>query len=261
MIFNIGSGPVRKLPVLDEAYPQDVNADAVGASVTFNVVIAEAGKPDEYTYQWYYDNAPVSGDTGSAYTRAAEKGSHSVYCIVTNKAGFVTTRTATVTATRLYLYRSGDENTAVTGGWVKTASSGNGDYWDFAGTHGNGSTGASTATKNASSIYLYAKSAYRGWQGSASVHTANKIDLTPYSKLSVNITSNSGSANIQGRSGNTGFAIGSGFSFRTLPKGTGVSTTSITNINSANYILIGTTAYSDSSATATSVTFTEVWLE
>ena len=118
MIFNFSNGPFNKTPVLDAAYPQDVSVN-VGDSATFRVIVAQDGKPPEYTYQWYYDGAAVDGETADTYTREAEAGSHSVYCLVTNKAGSVVSRTATLHADTLYLYKTGDMCTEVTGGWTK----------------------------------------------------------------------------------------------------------------------------------------------
>ena len=123
MIFNIGSGPANKLPVLDETYPIDANVD-VGEAATFEVRISKPGKPDEYTYQWYYDDAPVDGATESIYTRAADSGEHSVYCVVANKAGFVKSRVAAVSAKYLYLFKDGNEYTERTGGWVRSGNNG-----------------------------------------------------------------------------------------------------------------------------------------
>lgn len=129
MIFNISNGPFSKTPVLDAAYPQDVSVN-VGDSATFRVIVAQDGKPPEYTYQWYYDGAAVDGSTQDTYTREAELGSHSVFCNVTNKAGTVVSRTAALNAERLYLYKEGDECTAVTGGWNGTKGT---DYLSFGG--------------------------------------------------------------------------------------------------------------------------------
>ena len=117
--FRHGSGgDLKKVPVLNEEYPKDVSVEAAGSEVTFTVQIAENGKPAEYEYQWYHDDVAVSGANSSSYTRNSEFGSHTVYCVVTNKAGMVTSRTATVKATRQYFYKEGNECSAITGGWV-----------------------------------------------------------------------------------------------------------------------------------------------
>lgn len=102
--FKHGSGgDPKKVPILDDAYPMDVTVEAAGTMVTLEARIAEDGKPVGYAYQWYRNNAPVEGATGPTWTFPAELGSCSIYCIVTSKAGFVTSRTATVTAEKLYL--------------------------------------------------------------------------------------------------------------------------------------------------------------
>jgi hypothetical protein len=123
MIFNIGSGSSNKLPVLDTSYPLDENVD-VGEIASFEVKIAEPGKPAEYTYQWYYDGSAVEGATGITYSRVAEVGEHSVYCMVTTKAGAVKSRVATVGAESLYLFKDGNEFTEITGGWVRSGNNG-----------------------------------------------------------------------------------------------------------------------------------------
>jgi hypothetical protein len=103
-------------PVLNSSYPQNVTVEN-GKSVTCNVSIATAGNPDSYTYQWYKNGIAVSGATSSSYTftpSSSEK--PTVYCTVTNSAGTVTSRTATITVV-LYLYKQGDLCTSVSGGW------------------------------------------------------------------------------------------------------------------------------------------------
>ena len=123
MIFNIGSGPANKLPVLDTSYPLDGNVE-VGETASFEVRLAKHGKPAEYTYQWYYDGSAVEGATGITYSRVAEVGEHAVYCMVTNKAGVVKSRVAAVSAKHLYLFKDGNEYTERTGGWVRSGNNG-----------------------------------------------------------------------------------------------------------------------------------------
>lgn len=149
MIFNIGSGPTNKLPVLDVSYPLDENVE-VGGTASFEVKIAKPGKPAEYTYQWYYDGSAVEGATGTAYSRVAEVGEHTVYCMVTNKAGAVKSRTATVTAEYLYLYKAGDTCDAITGGWDGPKES---NYISF----GGADSFVLTNTKNKISCKGYSK--------------------------------------------------------------------------------------------------------
>lgn len=98
MIFNICTSKARKAPVLNASYPADVTVNA-GASATFKVAIATDGYPKKYTYQWYVNGSAVSGATGISFTYApASPGSYTVSCKVTNGAGTVTSRTATLKA-------------------------------------------------------------------------------------------------------------------------------------------------------------------
>lgn len=68
--------------------------------------------------------------------------------------------------TNVYLYKDGDEKTAVTGGWSKAFSAG----------------ASSTYTENPTNITMTAVGA-SGTPADMSVATENMIDLTPYSKL------------------------------------------------------------------------------
>lgn len=106
-IFNMGS-IVNEPPVLDSNYPADVTVrESATASATFKIVIATHGTPDEYTYQWYVNGTAVSGATGASYTKSdltrvdttdtLKVKTFSVYCVVTNDAGSVVSRTATLT--------------------------------------------------------------------------------------------------------------------------------------------------------------------
>lgn len=99
MIFNIGGGVAYKTPVLNGSYPANVTQlERAGGSATFSVKIATEGNPDIYTYQWYVNGSAVSGATSSSYTKTGLTfaGTYSVYCKVTNKAGSVNSRTATL---------------------------------------------------------------------------------------------------------------------------------------------------------------------
>lgn len=113
---------VNKKPVLSGSYPESKTVD-VGESATFDVTISTAGYPDTYKYQWYVNGSPVSGAINSSYTRSnVGKGEFKVYCEVTNAAGSVNSRTATLIGNKLYILKSGDVKN-LTGGWYKDASS------------------------------------------------------------------------------------------------------------------------------------------
>lgn len=95
------NGNIYELPVLNASYPQDktVNASS-GGTATFSVQISEHGKPAEYTYQWYVNGSAVNGATSTNYTRSTTSsnvGTFTIYCKVTNKAGSVNSRAATLT--------------------------------------------------------------------------------------------------------------------------------------------------------------------
>lgn len=100
MIFNIGGGVAYETPVLNSSYPANVTQlEKAGGSASFSVKIATEGNPDTYTYQWYVNGSAVSGATSSSYTKTGltSAGTYSIYCKVTNKAGSVNSRTATLT--------------------------------------------------------------------------------------------------------------------------------------------------------------------
>ena len=98
-------GESYELPVLSASYPKDVTVTAAaGASASFSISITTPGRPAEYTYQWYRNGAAVSGATAASLTLTGltAAATYSVYCKVTNKAGSVNSRTATLTV-RSYL--------------------------------------------------------------------------------------------------------------------------------------------------------------
>lgn len=101
LIVRRGGGQTYKLPVLNVSYPQDVTVVAsASASATFRVQIAEPGNPAEYTYKWFQGSTQLQ-TTGSTLTYAAGQLTSArtltIYCEVTNKAGTVTSRVATLT--------------------------------------------------------------------------------------------------------------------------------------------------------------------
>ena len=88
---------VTSAPVIT-TQPADVSV-LVGASVSFEVVASGIPAP---TYQWSMNGQPVAGRTSATYPAFTAAASHNGYtfsCAVTNAAGTVTTRTATLTVT------------------------------------------------------------------------------------------------------------------------------------------------------------------
>ena len=92
-------GAGKRLPVLNTAYPADVTMWGDGGNATFRVVIAEAGIPSDYTYEWYRNGERISGVNGAVCTLTGlmQAGTESIYCVVTNGAGSVVSRTASLT--------------------------------------------------------------------------------------------------------------------------------------------------------------------
>ena len=103
MLFDLtANSNVRKLMILDSNYPEDVTVTVTPgetADVTFESVIAEHGRPDKYSYQWYVNDAAVDGATENSYTKAVSTNPNvdKVYCAVTNKKGTLNTRVANLT--------------------------------------------------------------------------------------------------------------------------------------------------------------------
>lgn len=93
-------GEVYKLPTLNPSYPADITkVAAINSTATFSISITEDGKPAQYSYQWYVNGTAVAGAINPSYTMnttATETGSHIIYCKVTNKAGVISSRAATL---------------------------------------------------------------------------------------------------------------------------------------------------------------------
>lgn len=176
-IFTNRGGKPKKLPVLNSSYPADKSLTFIAgntATATFEVKIATAGYPEEYTYQWYMDGSAVSGATASAYIWTGTEGTHEIYCEVTNKAGTVRSRTATLTVEKYYLpvlnssYPANasktyiDGNTASATFEVKIATAGNpATYtyqWYLDGSAVSGATGSSYTWSGTEGTYtVYCK--------------------------------------------------------------------------------------------------------
>lgn len=88
-----------KLPILNPSLPADINAkEGVAVSASFRIEIQTPGIPAQYTFQWYLDSSPLSGATGMtcSINRSFTPGTHSIYCAITNKAGVVFSRSASI---------------------------------------------------------------------------------------------------------------------------------------------------------------------
>ena len=101
-VFNIGSSEPFRTPVLNGNYPENVMIPFVAGeskSASFQVQVTDPGMPAAHTFQWYVDGSAVSGATSSTYTIAGLNAAvtKTVYCKVTNTAGTVQSRTATLT--------------------------------------------------------------------------------------------------------------------------------------------------------------------
>jgi len=107
-IFNIGSGEAFRIPALNGNFPADVSVSFVAGeskSAAFKVEVTDAGMPSGHTFQWYVNGEAVIGATAATYTRSgiSTAGTYTVYCRVTNAAGTVQSRTATLTVVQYKL--------------------------------------------------------------------------------------------------------------------------------------------------------------
>lgn len=165
-------GKAKALPVLNPNFPADYSCMTNNGTHTFNVEFAEHGYPADYTYKWYWDGAVLDWATKETCTVSLGHGAstHTIYCEVTNKAGTVRSRTATITFTAPYLYSWGNEYTSVTGGWQLS------NALDAS----NPSYARGTLKKDGAGLllHLWTNGTQDGY-----VHTVNKIDLTHYSKI------------------------------------------------------------------------------
>lgn len=165
-------GKTKALPVLDPNFPADMTFMARGGHVTLEVRIAEHGYPADYTYKWYWGNGNDFNAESSPYfnfTNIRGTGTHYIYCEVTNKAGTVRSRTATITVTAPYLFNWGDHCNAVTGGWQVTK------------TLDASATAYSVGTLKYNSSDQITMDL--PWCNDGFLAPKNKIDLTHYSKI------------------------------------------------------------------------------
>lgn len=171
-LYGSSGGKAKKTPVLSTSYPANATVE-INNSVTCEVRIATAGYPEAYSYQWYKNGVAVSGATGDSYTFTPTAGSTTVYCKVTNAAGTVTSRTATITANPVYLYNEGDTCDDLTGGWKSIALPMN---------SGEGNNLAPTITYGTSSVtFKINAETYK----TGLAYIFNKIDLTAFNKIRI----------------------------------------------------------------------------
>ena len=192
MIFDLSanSGEPYKVPVLNNDYPANTTVN-VGENVTLQVVIAAQGNPAAYTYQWYENGSAISGATEDTYSfTPAAIGDTTFYCAVTNEAGSVYSRTATVTCDKLMLYDYGDPCTSVTGGWTGLSiQSDGGGQWGYGGImYTNGKVPISQYSKL---VILYKWIDSGGSSGASvaiTVNSGQKTSGTKYASFDFNKT-------------------------------------------------------------------------
>lgn len=236
---------VKKVPMLDASFPADASV-VVHNSATFAAVAVETGYPDSYTYQWYVDNVAQSGATGHNFSYTPTSvGTHEVYCAVTNEAGTVNTRTATLTANRLYLYKAGDECRDITGGinYAPMVVGSNGSAYP-----------EDTVTKHSDNIYLKCSNQYQ-----ASIATANKVDVSIFSKLCANLSNYGNSTS----NGYKYFGLYNAYNAKTGSVAeaflaNGVIELDVSNITGSYYVAI---ALNSAYGYAAHINVHEIWLE
>lgn len=222
---------VNKKPVLNASYPENTTV-TVGNSVTAKVSISEDGYPANYTYQWYKNGSAVSGETGSSYTFTPGIGSTTVYCMVTNDAGTVTSRTATITANALQLFNYGDYCTSVTGGWTWDKNLFTMDY--------HPTSGRGEPMNNGTWLNVVGRSHDDGHPAEhGCVGTVNAIDLTKFKTLHIlgHTTNQGGTSRIYASKGreihHTAAASAA------LPLADGWTVVDISHLSGRYYIAVG----------------------
>lgn len=141
-----------------------------------------------------------------------------------------------------YLYNKGDECTDLTGGWAATAAK----------PSGSGSTAVSPAvTKGTDSITLSMYSGYGNYR-IGYLATAKSIDLTNYSKITINVTKLSVKGEIiVSNSKTSGFSKAASMQFSV-----GVNVLDISSLNGKYYVLLGMGGHEGTA----SFTFDKVYL-
>lgn len=143
------------------------------------------------------------------------------------------------------LYNAGDEYENITGGWVAVAFAGGAADYGITG-------GAPTVTKGTSSMTVKMSSTQRA----GVARTANLIDLTNYSTLSVTVTSRASGSS----SGTYIYIIDANGNYPAAQEisSTGTKTLSVSNLNGSYYV--GIYVFNYNSSTKPTVTFTNVKL-
>jgi hypothetical protein len=231
-------------PVLNTSYPANVTGLEIGKSATFKVQIATAGNPATYTYQWYVNGSAVSGATGSSYTRSnSDFGTFTVYCKVTNAAGTVQSRTATLTVTTVYLFKNGATYNSLTGGWGSSGYS----YTNFSVRSASiGNDIKINAPKNQNYVLEVAA-------------TGNKVDVTNLTTLYAKVTSlNNSDRTMIGLAKSK--ALDGNIVASKMPSATGTVNISVANLTGSYYVF----AYVSSVygwAYEPEVAISEIWLK
>lgn len=141
-----------------------------------------------------------------------------------------------------YLYNKGDECTDLTGGWAATATK----------PSGSGSTAVSPAvTKNTDSITISLSSGYENYR-IGYLATSKSIDLTQYSKITINVTKFSINGEII-----VSNSKASGFTkTASMRLSVGVNVLDISSLNGKYYVLLGMGGHEGTA----SFTFDEIYL-
>ena len=209
-------GAGKSVPILKAEYPADLEVWGDGGSATFKVEIEKAGRPSACTYQWYRNGTLASWATGPACTfyNLSQVAAHSVYCVVTNAAGSVISRTATLKVKdpeAAYTFTGSSEKKTDDDGnweiWLKTSGSlcftGLGKDWDGAldaflvgggssNYYGVGGSGGNTLTGH---LYVRKDSLYLAQIGAGGTNQGNGGNsvLTGLKALGGKVTGGTGS--------------------------------------------------------------------